>query len=78
MAVILYFHGVEGDLTSKQLHLSMVRKYIERIQVTDHFQTYTDSQVYLGMLEHGQAVDTRLFWSSHMAWVQGYLRCYSQ
>ena len=31
-----------------------------RINFTDHLQTKTNSQVFLGMLAHEQAVDTRL------------------
>ena len=40
---------------------SMIRKWIGRIPInfTDHLQTKTNSQVFLGMLAHAQAVDTR-------------------
>lgn len=39
--------------------------------LTNHLQTYTDLQVFLGMGLHVQAVDTR-FISSNVAWEQGY------
>ena len=44
----------------------MIRKYIGRIRIdfTDSFQTETDSQVFLGMIAHAQAVGTRPSFSS--------------
>ena len=43
-----------------------------RIDFTDNLQTYTDYQIFLGIVAHVQAVDTILFLSSHMMWEQGY------
>ena len=42
--------------------LSMVRKWIGHIHIdsTNHLQTYTDFQVFLGMDRHAQTVKTRL------------------
>ena len=43
-----------------------------RIDFTDNLQTYTDYQIFLGIVAHVQAVNTILFLSSHMMWEQGY------
>ena len=43
-----------------------------RISYMKHFQTYTDSQVFLGTVAHVQTVDTTPLLSYHVAWVRGY------
>ena len=46
--------STSGNSTGKQLHLLMIRIYIEHVGVdfTDHSQIYMNSQVFLGMLVH--------------------------
>lgn len=53
--LIVYWH-------TKSIYFSMIRKYIGCI-FYQHFQTYMDSQVFLAMVAHAQAVDTRPFFS---------------
>ena len=74
MAIIVYILGGECNSTVKQLYLAITQKYVRRIRINLILPTISKRKqipIFLEMIAHARAIDTRLWLSSHATWVRG-------